>query len=192
MTDSIEESLIERVNLTEENGEIRLTFKNSDDWVNFLRKIAIHKHLREEDEANFLDDVMDCDSLFYAVSAANERLIQQKPSLKKSYTLPFEETGFLETGSFTYDIVLQKLKQKLERGPCFEERDTPEIRNYLAKQSQTDLEEFEEYASEFDGATDNRRLIKAYFAPFLISDKQADEISQILGMRTDGSYGRAR
>ena len=59
MTSEIEQANFDRVDLKEVDGKIQLTFNHHSDWVIFLRKISIHKHLREDDDVNYFDDVLD-------------------------------------------------------------------------------------------------------------------------------------
>ena len=165
MNKNAEEKLLKRITVEEVGGKLQVTFEDPLDWAQFLRKIAIHKHTRSQDDANFLDDVMDCDSLFFAASSANEAYASRKPETELSKLIPFAGSGSLQSDSFTFKLIFDALKQKIEKGPCIGEK---------------------------VGFTDHRLFIKAYFAPFLITDEQADNVVKDLKMRTDQLYGRAR
>jgi len=85
MDAEVEFSLLGKVNVSEIDGKINVVFNDPTDWVLFLRKIAIHKHLKEEISADILDDVIDCDHIFFAVAEANEAFVKSLPPKKGPY-----------------------------------------------------------------------------------------------------------
>ena len=160
------------VEISENEGNLQITFNDRRDFSLFLRKIAIHKH--QPLDENVLDDVMDCDWTFYAVASAFEAYATNNPlsEEKKIVTangeeisLAFDGTATISSDSYVFKLIVEKLRKKIENGPCME---------------------------KVERASDHRLLLKKFFAPYLITDEQADNIVKELEMRTDCLYGRLR
>ena len=165
MSKEAEEYLKNKINIVEKSGKLHVVFNDPVDLALILRKIAIHKHTRYPDDYDHLDDVMDCDSLLFSLSSANEKYVSKNPKGQVWDLVPFHNSGFIKTDSPAYKIIFASLKRKFENGPCIEN----------TKEN-----------------IDHRMFVKSFFAPYLITDHQAQEIVDDLGMDSNKLYGRAR
>ncbi len=149
------------------DGKLHVIFPHPTRLAGVLRKVGIHKFTRNlnERDRDLLDDVMDCDPDLLSLSLANEGIVTGSKEPMFGVQPPFYGTGYIETDTHFYNIIFESLKRKVQNGPSRE---------------------------PYPNGTNHRRFIKSFFAPFLITDEQADEIVEKLNMSKVCLYGRLR